>query len=231
MARTNTDIFDNRRYKEERLKNFESMEVTAGLYNLIIGGVLLWGLLIVALITHFFGAFISNEINYIVLIILYFVMSFAGSFIVHKSKNPAISFLGFTILAAGMGMLLSVVLIYYPSSTIMTAFLITMIITGSMMVAGMLFPQFFFSIARVLFFALIVAVIASFVTALLGRNLIWLDYIIIVIFSGFIGFDWARAQQYPKNLDNAIDSAADIFIDVINIFIRVLSILGRKSND
>ena len=57
-----------------------------------------------------------------------------------------------------------------------------------------------------------------------------LDYVIVIIFSGFVGYDWAKAQAYPKNTVNAIASASDIYVDVVNIFIRLLSILGKKEN-
>ena len=58
----------------------------------------------------------------------------------------------------------------------------------------------------------------------------FMDYIVALIFCGFIGFDWAKAQVFPKTLDNAVDSAADIYVDVANLFIRILAITG-KSND
>ncbi|MBO7709254.1 MAG: US12 family protein, partial [Lachnospiraceae bacterium] len=90
---------------------------------------------------------------------------------------------------------------------------------------------FFLSIGRVLIFALI----GSIVIELIGGLLLHLplgimDYVVVVIFAGYIGYDWARAQAYPKTLDNAIDSAADIYVDIINIFIRILSIIGKKDN-
>ncbi|MCR5192464.1 MAG: Bax inhibitor-1 family protein, partial [Bacteroidales bacterium] len=48
------------------------------------------------------------------------------------------------------------------------------------------------------------------------------------LFSGYIGYDVAKSQAYPKTLDNAVDSALDIYLDIINLFIRLLSILGRR---
>ena len=34
--------------------------------------------------------------------------------------------------------------------------------------------------------------------------------------------------MYPKTLDNAVDSALDIYLDVINLFLRILRILGSR---
>ena len=55
-----------------------------------------------------------------------------------------------------------------------------------------------------------------------------MDWIVIILFCGYVGFDWGRANMIPKTVDNAIDSSAALYMDIINIFIRVLSILGEK---
>ena len=55
-----------------------------------------------------------------------------------------------------------------------------------------------------------------------------LDWIVVLIFCGYIGYDWSRANQIPKTIDNAIDSAAALYMDIINLFLRILRILGRK---
>ncbi|KGK42996.1 hypothetical protein LH51_02440, partial [Nitrincola sp. A-D6] len=43
--------------------------------------------------------------------------------------------------------------------------------------------------------------------------------------SGNLGLEYA---QIPKTLDNAVDSAAALYMDIINLFLRILRILGRK---
>jgi FtsH-binding integral membrane protein len=55
-----------------------------------------------------------------------------------------------------------------------------------------------------------------------------IDWIVVVIFCGYIGYDWARANRIPKTVDNAVDCAASLYIDIINLFIRILRIMGRK---
>ena len=34
--------------------------------------------------------------------------------------------------------------------------------------------------------------------------------------------------MYPKTVDNAVDCALDIYLDIINIFIRLLALLSRR---
>jgi FtsH-binding integral membrane protein len=55
-----------------------------------------------------------------------------------------------------------------------------------------------------------------------------IDWIVVIIFCGYIGYDWARANNIPKTFDNAVDSAAALYIDMINLFVRILRILGRR---
>jgi FtsH-binding integral membrane protein len=55
-----------------------------------------------------------------------------------------------------------------------------------------------------------------------------MDYVIATLFSLYIAFDWARANKYPKTVNNAIASAFDIYYDIVNLFLRVLSIMGKR---
>lgn len=50
------------------------------------------------------------------------------------------------------------------------------------------------------------------------------------VFSLYIGYDFQRAQAYPKTADNAVDCALDIYLDIINLFLRILRILGSRGS-
>ena len=221
---------DNKEMKLKRLTSTDGTPLTEGAYNVTIGLTLLWGLLLNVLTAVFLTPYII-QIDYRIILVGYLVLSFGCIAVVFKSHTPAISFLGFTGLAFVMGVLLTFFLTAYSASSIYSAFLATGIIVLSMMILSMFFPAFFLSLGRVLLFALI----GSIVIELIGGLLLHLplgimDYVVVVIFAGYIGYDWAKAQAYPKTMDNAIDSAADIYVDIINIFIRILSIIGKKDN-
>jgi len=55
-----------------------------------------------------------------------------------------------------------------------------------------------------------------------------IDWIVVLIFCGYIGYDWGRANNIPRTVDNAVDSAAELYMDIINLFLRILRILGRR---
>ena len=221
---------NNKEVKLARLKNFAGTQLSENMYNVVIGLTLLWGILINVLMATLLKPYILR-IDYRVAIILYLVISFGCSFLIYRSNSPAVSFLGFTGLAIGMGLLLTIYLTLVTASTIYTAFLATGIIVVAMMLISMIFPAFFLNIGGVLALALIGSLVIEVVGGLIFHlPLGWVDYVMVVIFAGFVGYDWAKAQAYPKTLDNAVDSAADIYVDIINIFIRILSIIGDKKD-
>ena len=98
-----------------------------------------------------------------------------------------------------------------------------------MMFLGTLFPAFFQRIVRALTVALIVVIIVEVVEVFIFKiHHGFLDWIVVIIFCGYIGYDWGRANRIPKTLDNAIDCAAALYMDIINLFIRILRIMGRN---
>ncbi|GAL04601.1 membrane protein [Photobacterium aphoticum] len=97
------------------------------------------------------------------------------------------------------------------------------------MVLGTLFPQFFQRIIGTLCISLLIVLLVElFQMFVLGIRQAWTDWAIVVIFCGYIGYDWGRANQIPKTLDNAVDSAAALYMDIINLFVRILRIMGRR---
>lgn len=56
----------------------------------------------------------------------------------------------------------------------------------------------------------------------------WTDWAVALIFCGYIGFNWVRANEMPRTLDNAIDCAAELYLDIINLFVRILQNMSNK---
>ena len=221
-------MFDTKEFKSGRSYNFEGLQVNDNVYNLAIGATVLWGIIVNILMAQAFGEAICS-MNYIVMIIIYFIGSLGSMAVVYKSKNPVVSFLGFTGLSASMGLLLTYFVSFFEIGSILLAFATTAVVAGIMMIAATLFPAFFKGLGRVLFFTLLITVIAEIILSLiLGIGATAFDFIVVIIFCGYIGYDWAMAQEYPKTLDNAIDRAADIYVDIVNLFIRILSIMGKN---
>lgn len=201
-----------------------------GRFNLYMGLCLLWGFAVNVLVCLCFTeqvlAFASQHT--IMFLVGYVVLAFAGIFLNVKSDNPALSFLGYNLVVLPLGAVLTLIVSMYPVVTVGAAFMATTSVTLVMVVVSSAKPDFFLKLGPSLFVALVVAIIAELVMAFLGFNLGIFDWIVAIIFCGYIGYDWARSQQVPPTLDNAIDCACALYLDIINLFIRLLEIFGRR---
>ncbi len=205
-------------------------------FNLILGGCLLWGFLINCILcTVFSDSIIALALNnYAVFLISYFVLVIVGSVMVNKSDNPVVSFLGYNLIVIPIGMIISMSLSVYVaagySSIIPTAFGITAVVTLTMMVLSSAFPDFFASntLGKILGITLIVTIIIELLLWITGAaSLGIIDYIVVLLFCGYIGYDWAKANMGEKTVDKAVDAAAMLYVDIANLFLRIMRILAR----
>jgi len=117
----------------------------------------------------------------------------------------------------------------YPANYILLAAVLTTVVVLTMTVAAVVFPNAFLSMGKTIFIALIGLVIAEFVTMLMGMFYPNIFAIIgIFIFSLYVGYDWARGQQYPSTASYACFTALQLYMDIINIFIRILRLLSKR---
>ena len=205
-------------------------QTSRGAYNAAIGLTVVFGCAINYLMSRFLAAPLAN-MHIVLMLVLYFAGSFGGIYIVNKTESPAIGFLGFSLLAFSMGLALTGILSQYELPSIKNAFLITGAICIVIALASSAFPQLFLSLGKALGITLIIVIIGELVCALFFRSALTIfDYVVVLLFSGYIGYDWAVAQQRPATVMNALRSSSAIYVDVINIFIRILSIIGKRKD-
>jgi FtsH-binding integral membrane protein len=204
--------------------------ISAHVYNLVIGLVLGWGFLMNWLIIKNVSYQDIARINPFLFFIGYLACCFFGIYLFRSSDNPLISFLGYNLVVIPFGFVINLVVYQYDPMIVQEAIRVTGLVTAFMMLLGTLFPGFFQRIAGGLTVALIAVIIIEFIEVFFfGVHHGILDYIVVLIFCGYIGFDWARANSIPRTLDNAVDSAAALYIDIINLFLRILRILGSRN--
>lgn len=219
-------MFNTQKRKAQRMLEVSTRPVSDQKYNFIIGAVLLYGFLMNALLAAIAGPLVAS-INPIALIIGYFICCIAGSIIVNVSKHPVGSFIGFNLIAVPIGALLSICLPNYPTENIIAAMLTTAAVTVVMMIISSIKPQWFAKLGPVLFFSLLIGLIAELVAMLCGYGGDIFNWFFVLVFSAYIGFDWYKAAQYQKTVDNAVDSAVDLYLDIINLFLRLLDIFSK----
>ncbi len=204
--------------------------ISARAYNAVLIGVLLWGLLV----NVFLCAYVGDVYRYIspgLFLVLYFICAFAGIMIAAKSRSPLVSFLGYNLVVLPFGLMISTLVEAYgglSSDVVRAAFVYTFTITLGMMAVEMIVPSFFDKLGNALLGLLIGLVLCEVVLLLFRVRQNVTDWIAAGIFSLYIAYDIHRSQQFVKTLDNAVDCALDIYLDIANLFVRLLSIMGRK---
>lgn len=207
------------------LNSKDTIEVVQ--YNKIIGGMLLYGFLLNILLIFVAREFFMS-INPIIFLIGYFVLAIGGSIIVNWSDNPALSFLGYNMICIPIGAVLAICIPSYPTESIVSAVVVTALVTLSMIILSIKFKDFFSKLGTVLIVTLIISFVIELIATLFGYGGNIFNWLFVIIFSLYIGYDWYRAQEQPKTVDNAVDVAVSLYLDIINLFIRLLEILSKK---
>lgn len=222
-------------FQEEKAKRFdvvldETTEVTPKKYNAILGGVTLWGLISNVIICMVLGEKVYS-IPVIPFLIVSVIMMFTGIIMSAKSDKPAISFLGFNLVCLPMGVEVTYIVSAYASidkSIVYYAFIYTALITAMMLILSVMFPSWFLGLGKVLFISLICIVIVRFIGMFIIGDSSIVSFASAAVFSLYIGYDFQRAQKYPKTIDNAIDCAVDLYMDIINLFLELLKIIAKS---
>ena len=199
-------------------------------YNCVIIAVLLWGLIINAVLCVTVGD-VYRLINPGLFLVLYFVCALAGTFIAVRSKNPLVSFLGYNMIVVPFGLLVSTLVEAYggiDSQIVRDAFIYTSLITAGMLCVNVAFPELCKNLGGALLGCLTGLVICEIVLLIFRIDQVITDWIAAGLFSLYIAYDIYRSQQFTPTLDNAVDCALDIYMDVVNLFLRLLRILSRS---
>jgi len=208
-------------------------ELSESRYNLTIGATLTWGFLLNFLLLQFAGPALIEMVyrstgSYLIFILAYFVLAMLGSSMV-RSYSPLKCFIGYNLIAIPVGLVASIAVIGYDPTIVVRAVLITAIITCVMMIVSAVFPAAFARMGSGLSVALLAVIIVESLAMLLFRmDLAVLDFVVVGIMSLYIGFDWVRANSVQRTTTNAIAAASALYLDIINIFLRVLRILARS---
>ena len=146
-----------------------------------------------------------------------------------KSQSVGVSLAGYLLFSLTFGLTIALALEHYTGQTISSAFGITACLAGIFLIAGVTFPDFFASIGHLLFLSLIALIAAEIVgTLVFHANQTVFDYIAILVFCGFIGYDSYQLAADDPTVPNAIWHACDIYVDIANVLIRVLDLLDNR---
>lgn len=223
----------NTEMKQEAIQGYATTAIVSSrVYNIAIGIFLFWGFL--------FSDFIMMNLETIfrtipflsntwALLLFYFGLTFGGQFVMVKAKNIGIRLIGYHMVLFAISILLGIIISAYTGEVVVKAMGVCASIAVLMTALAVLFPSFFEKLGRTLFVALIAGVLMTFLFGVIFRaDITIIDGFMVLVFSGFIGYDWVMAQKYPMTLGNAVFAASTLYIDIVNILIRLLRIFGKK---
>ena len=197
-------------------------------FNMIIGVMLLYGFAVNAILCFVLKDFIIEGLSPVAMMVIYIVGVIAGMVICRKAKSAVVGFIGYNLIVVPMGIFLTPLLSLYNIGTIRYEFCVMGVCMMLMIGLAHLYPQFFLSIGRMLLSCLIIGIVGELIMWCVGLSSGLFDFLFIGIFMAYIGYDWAMAQRVNKTTTNAICCAYMIYVDLINLLVRLLRILSKN---
>lgn len=165
------------------------------------------------------------------------LVTMGGTALYVKSDKPAFSLLGYALVAGPFGLMLGPVVALYTPGSVAKVAGITIAMVVLLGTIGICIPESLEKFGTWLFVGLIVLLLGYFVVPVLSvfgvnveSGMHVLDWAGVVLFGGIVVYDMNRAMRVPRTLDKSIDCAAGLFTDIVNIFIRLLSLLGQAKS-
>ena len=192
---------------------------------------------IVALVMYFSGAYITvlTGMSYSILAILELVVVFAFSLLYRKASPGVVSALFYTY-AFINGITMSVIFAAFEMTTIFVAFITSAALFGALAVYGHSSEKDLTNWGTILGIALMVGIVFSVINIFLRSSMldIVIDWAILLLFCGITIYDVNKIKVMSESFSCEPDKlyiycAMDLYLDFINIFIRLVSILGRNS--
>jgi len=130
-----------------------------------------------------------------------------------------------------------VVAMYTPASVARILFLTTVVVIGLGFV-GAILPKslenwwsWLFGGLLLLLAGQVLLPLTAYLGVPVGNAMTLWDWAGVALFSGFVLFDLNRAMRIPYTMNNAIDAAVEVYLDFINLLLRLLSLLGEADRD
>ena len=194
------------------LTSFVCLNVPAVLYTLVANSGLYFGLLIAE-------------------VILVFVL--AGA--LHKISSPVATIL-FYVYSILNGVVLSAILYDYTSASVLSTFVITAAVFGTMTIYGYVTKSDLSRVGTFLFMALIGLLICTIVNIFMQSSTMeWIiSFAGVVIFIGLTAWDTQKIKQMAAMTDGsqagklATIGALSLYLDFVNLFLYLLRFFGNR---
>lgn len=172
--------------------------------------------------------------GYLVLAIAEIVIVLLFSFLFKKLSPTAVTILYFAY-AFLNGFTLSVLLLIYEISSVVYAFVATAAVFGVLAYIGKTTNKDLTKFGTFLIVALIIGLVVTIINLFVGSTIldIGLNWAILFIFFGLTIYDTNKIKRmyeegFVENEKLYIYGAMELYLDFINIFLRILRLLGKR---
>ena len=191
---------------------------------------------IIAAITYYTGAIIEIANSWQVILIAQVVIAIVFGLFFHKLSSGMVTllFFGYSMIT---GLTFSVIFAAFELTTIAYALFATSAFFGILAYIGYKTDKDLSKFGTILMAALIVALILTLVNFFIGSDGldIILDWVILGIFAGLTAYDMNKVKMMSETYGYdqekvAIYGAMQLYLDFINMFLRILEIFGDRKN-
>ena len=193
---------------------------------------------VTALYAYFSGAYISIILNntYTLLAIAEVVVVIVFSLLFKKLSPTAVTvlFFGYAFLN---GFTLSVIFAIFEMSSIGICFLATAVLFGILAYLGYKTDKDISNWGTILMVALLVGLVLTIINLFMHSTMldIVLDWAILLIFFGLTVYDMNKIKGmqemgFCEDDKLYVYGAMELYLDFINIFLRILSLFGKRKN-
>ena len=222
----NSNDYSIREFNSTLSKTFTRM--FTGLLITALAAIITYGTSLILFVEHYYWLLAIAEI----IMVLVFSLGFK------KLSPTAVTalFYGYAILN---GVTLSTIFIVYDLALIGKSFIITAILFGALAYLGHSTDKDLTKMGPILLTALLIGIIATIINLFLGSTMfsIVLDWVMLFIFAGLTIYDMNKMKMMSQTIQNDSASlekmyiycAMELYLDFINIFLRILRILGRAN--
>lgn len=172
--------------------------------------------------------------KWIILVILELGIVFALSMFIEK-LNPLVAKILFCVYALITGLTFSAIFVVYELGSIIYVFGVTSIVFLIFSLLGYYTKMDLSKLGTYLFMALLAIIIASVINIFIGSSMLELGITIValIVFIGYVAYDIYMIRQsgkFAQSENMPIFWALQLYIDFINLFIRLIRLLGKERN-
>ena len=175
-----------------------------------------------------------SSTSLIVIVVVELVIAFVLGIRIQK-MNPMTTKILYIIYCLITGITFSSIFIAYEVSSIISIFLITSIIFAALALYGYKTKRDLTNAGTILLFALIGILLAGVVNIFLQNTMfdIVLTSLGVLIFIGYIAYDVQKVKYlvtYVGEEKAAVYGAFSLYLDFINLFIRLIQLFGKRND-